>query len=187
MRHNVCISRFALCSTMLLLFSCTGDSLKNVEAISNKKLALNRDRTLGASIIYSDSAVVKARGSAPILDRVTEKTGAIYQEMPEGVKIDFYEKEALKGSIQSEYAIRREVEKMTVFRKNVEVTFPDGKFACQELTWDENKKEYRSPSGIYTKSDGTVLNATNFVASQDFNEITMSKATAEIYTKDGKL
>ena len=187
MSHHACITRFALCSLMLILASCTSDSLKNVEAISHKKLALNTDRTIDASVIYSDSAVVKAKGFAPILDRVTEKFGSIYQEMPAGVNIDFYEKGALKGSIKSDYAIRREAQKMTVFKKNVEVMFPDGKYTCQELTWDENKKVYQSPSGLYTKSDGTVLNATNFVATQDFNEITMSNATAEIYTKNGKL
>lgn len=185
-----CVLPFGMligCVLFFVLSSCTDDSLKNVEAISNRKLVLNRDRTIDAAVIYSDSAVVKARGFAPILDRVIEKSGTMYQEMPDGVKIDFYESGKHKGSITSEYAIRREAQKLTVFKKNVEVVFPDGKYTCQELTWDENAKVYRSPSGLYTKNDGTVLNATNFVASQDFNEITMTQASAEIYTKDGKL
>ena len=187
MKRGSVLQAGLICGFSLLLYACSGDPIKNVEAIPEEKLVLNRDRTIDAAVIYSDSAVVKARGSAPILDRVTEGNGAIYQEMPKGVKIDFYEGGVPKGSITSEYAIRREATKMTIFRKNVVVVFPEGKYTCQELTWDENKKVYLSPAGLYTKSDGTILNATNFVASQDFNEITMSGATAEIYTQDGKL
>jgi hypothetical protein len=46
--------------------SCTGDDLKNAAAISSKKITLTKDRTYGMDVIYSDSAIVKAKGYAPI-------------------------------------------------------------------------------------------------------------------------
>ncbi|RZL10605.1 MAG: hypothetical protein EOO89_20920 [Pedobacter sp.] len=167
----------------LFITGCGDEEINRVKKISAKKISLSLDRTLGVELVYSDSAVLKAKAFAPVMDKVTEPNGAVYQEMPKGIRIDFYELSLAKASITSNYAIRREKEKTTVFKRNVVVTYPDGKYTCEELTWDENKKTYFSPSGLYTKNDGTILNATNFDAAQDFSRVSMSYATADIYTK----
>ena len=179
---------FNLWSLASFLSSCGGDDLKKVSSIAANKITLTKDRTYGAEVIYSDSAKVKAKGYAPILDKVTPSTGAGYMEMPKGVKIYFLD-EFLKskGSITSDYAINKETEKITIFRKNVVVVTDNMTFTTEELTWDENKRLYTSPAGTVTTKDGNVLNGTSFSAPQDFSTYSITMPSGQANIENGKL
>ena len=172
-----------LCLFQLCLSSCGEDDLQKAAPLSAKdKLILNRDRTTDVNITYSDSAVVKATATAPIMDKITPKSGAVYQEMPEGVRIKFLnEKQGVKGSVTSDYAIQRESEKLVIFRRNVIVVNEELTFNTEELTWDQNKRMFFSPTGVVTKPDGTVINANNFSATEDFSIFKFEQATGEAY------
>ena len=175
-----------ICTAMILLTACEGDDLKKVPAIAPNKITLSKDRTQGVEIIYSDSARVKAKGYAPILDKVTPSSGAVYSEMPNGVKIYFYDDLLkTKGSITSNYAINKETEKITIFRKNVVVVTDNMTFTTEELTWDENKKMYFSPAGTILTKDGNKVSGTSFTAPQDFSTYSITLPSAEGYLKDG--
>lgn len=152
------------------LASCNDDDLKNTATISSKKITLSKDRSIDVDVIYSDSAYVKAKGFAPVLDKVTPSVGAIYNEMPKGVKIEFFDKFFKKtGTITSNYAIQKQTEKITIFRKNVIVVSDNITFTTEELTWDENKRMYYSPYGTVTTKDGDIITGTEFFAPQDFS------------------
>ncbi|RYG10494.1 MAG: LPS export ABC transporter periplasmic protein LptC, partial [Chitinophagaceae bacterium] len=143
-----CLLAFA---HLFLLVSCGDDDLKNAATISAKQLVLSKDRSYGVDIVYSDSAKVKAKGYAPILDKVTPSSGSMYNEMPKGVKIEFFDELMKKtGTITSDYAINKVGEKITIFRKHVVVVSPTITFTTEELIWDENKKLYTSPYGTVT-------------------------------------
>lgn len=174
-----------LIGCVAFLASCTDDDLKNANSVSSKKITLTKDRTLGADLTYSDSALVKAKGFAPVLDQVTPSYGAKYSEMPNGVKIQFYDQYLQEtGTITSDYAIHKETEKITIFRKNVVVVNDQITFRTEELTWDENKKEYFSPAGtVIRKSDGSIMNGTEFRAPQDFSTYYIKEATGDTYVK----
>jgi hypothetical protein len=172
--------------SMLLLASCGDDDLKKVPSIAANKITLSRDRTYDVDVIYSDSAKVKAKGIAPILDKVTPSQGAVYSEMPKGVKIFFYDDNMKsKGSISSNYAISKETEKITIFRRNVVVVNDNMTFTTEELTWDENKKMYFSPAGTITTKDGNRVTGTSFSAPQDFSSYEITLPSAEGYLKEG--
>ncbi|WP_367864751.1 hypothetical protein [Pedobacter sp. WC2423] len=173
-----------LCFVPLFLSSCNGDDLKKAATISSKKLTLSKDRSLKVEIVFSDSAVVKAKGFAPILDQVNPSSGSKYQEMPKGVKITFFDpKQNVTGTITSDYAIRKETEQVTIFKKNVVVVRDDLTFNTEELTWNQQKKMYFSPKGIVTRPDGTVLNALNFTAPEDFSSVAFEQGSGETYVK----
>lgn len=176
---------FFLIALLLLVASCNDDDLKNANTISSKKITLSKDRTYGVELTYSDSAVVKAKCYAPVLDKVTPSQGAAYSEMPKGVKIEFYDAYLqVTGTITSDYAIYKETEHITIFRKNVVVVNDQIIFKTEELIWDENKKMYFSPAGTVTrKSDGSVLNGTKFSAPQDFSTYSITEAAGETFVK----
>jgi len=166
-----------------LLSSCNDDDLKNAGALSGKDVTTS-DRTYDAQLTYSDSAYVKAIGSAPILDKISPKVGKQYSEMPDGVKIDFYDKFLKKtGSITSNYAIMKETEQLVIFRKKVVVINENMTFNTEELTWDQQKKMFFSPKGVVIKPDGSILDAVNFSAPQDFSYIITDTGTGETYIK----
>eukprot|EP01136_Pigoraptor_vietnamica_P003352 Opistho-1_new@32515 len=168
----------------MLQMSCNDDDLKNAASISSKKITLTKDRSYGVDVIYSDSAKVKAKGYAPILDKVTPSVGAMYNEMPKGVKIEFFD-DFLRstGNITSDYAINKETEKITIFKKNVVVISDNIKFTTEELTWDENKRMYFSPYGTVTTKDGDVITGTQFYAPQDFSTYNIIDAAGKTSVK----
>jgi hypothetical protein len=179
-RGVICI----LCMLQFFLSSCGEDDLKNASGLS-EKVSLSVDRTRGVQITYSDSAKVKAQGYAPILDKVTPVGKSGYQEMPKGVKINFLDDlMKIKGSITSDYAIMKDSEKTATFKRNVVVVNENMTFNTEELVWDQNKKLFLSPKGIVTKPDGTVLNAIEFSATEDFNLINWKNGTGETYVPD---
>jgi hypothetical protein len=173
---------FSLCCLQLFLSACNDDDLKKAGTISEKTTGFNANRTFGAEVIYSDSARVKAKGFAPILDKVTGKNGVNYQEMPKGVKIEFFNEKLTKdGTITSKYAIMKETEQLTIFKKNVVVVNANLTFNTEELVWNQKTKMFTSPKGIITKADGTVINAVNFTAPEDFSSVNFENAYGETY------
>jgi hypothetical protein len=171
----------------LFLASCGDDDLKNANAVASSKVTLTRERTIGVDIIYSDSARVKAKGSAPILDKVTPSNGSSYQEMVKGVNIDFYNPNGtIDGNLVCEYAIRKDTELKTEFRKNVVVKNSKGDtFSSQELIWDESKKYFYSNQRVYVKGvDGSIGEGINFKAPQDFSTYEMDSGNGELNMKE---
>lgn len=175
---------FLLVGQVLIMASCSDDDLKNAKSISSQKIILSKDRSYGVEVIYSDSAKVKAKGFATIYDKITPSIGPKYSEMPKGVKIEFFN-ELMKstGTIRSDYAINKETERITIFRKNVVVVTEKITFTTEELTWDENKKMYFSPKGTVTTKDGDVLTGTEFSAPQDFSTYRIVQAAGEAKVK----
>lgn len=173
-----------ICLIPLFLSSCGEDDLKKAATISSKKMILSKDRSLKVEITFSDSAVVKAKGIAPILDQVNPASGSKYQEMPKGVNITFFDPmQKITGTLVSDYAIRKETEQLTVFRKNVVVVRENMTFNTEEITWDQRKKMFFSPKGVITNPDGTVYNATNFRAPEDFSTFDSELGAGETYLK----
>lgn len=176
-------SCMALCLIQICTSSCGEDDLKKAAKLT--KVSLTTDTTRDVEITYSDSAKVKAQGFAPMLNKVTPSNGAVYQEMPKGIKINFLnEFMKIKGSITSDYAIMKDTEKIAIFRRNVIVVNEKLTFNTEELTWDQNKKMFFSPKGIVTKADGTVLDAIDFSATEDFNLINWVNGKGETYVPD---
>jgi len=182
-RSLTCFS-ILLCIFEVCLISCGQDDLKTAAKLSDKAI-LNRDRTKNVDIIYSDSAKVKAQGFAPVLDKVMPAHGGGYQEMPKGIKINFIDEFTnIKGSITSDYAIMKDAERMATFKRNVVVINESLTFNTEELIWDQNKKLFLSPKGIITKPDGTVLNAVDFSATEDFSVINWANGSGETYVPE---
>jgi hypothetical protein len=181
---GIIFSLVILCIFQLSLSSCGEDDLKKAPKLT-KKISLDTNRTTAVEIIYSDSAKVKAKGFAPVLDKITPASGAIFQEMPKGVKIEFLN-DSLKitGSITSDYAIMKETEKLTIFKRNVVVVNENLTFNTEELIWDQNKQMFFSPKGIVTQPDGSFANAENFSAPQDFSYYKTGSGYGETYVKE---
>lgn len=169
------------------LTSCGDDDLKKANAAAKLEQVLSRDTTKGVEIIYSDSAIVKAKGRAPLLVKVTPKNGAIYQEMSKGVNIDFFDQLGNpSGNLVCDYAIRKDQELKTEFRKNVVVKNIKGDtFNSEELIWDEQKKIFYSNQRVFVKgADGNIGNGINFKAPQDFSTYEMEQGSGELNMKE---
>jgi hypothetical protein len=180
-------SIIALSLGVSLFLSCSGDDLKKVSIIDSKKITFSKDRTEGVEIIYSDSARVKGRGVAPILDKVTPSSGGSYEEMPKGVTIYFFDvKGNPSGNLVCDYAIRKETELKTTFKKNVVVKNEKGDtFKSEELIWDEGRKLFYSTQRVYvTSPDGNNIDGVDFEAPQDFSSFKLKQGVGQVNVKE---
>jgi len=85
--------------------------------------------------------------------------------MPKGVKIIFYDDNLNpKGTITSDYAVRRDKENIIEFRKNVVASNSEGEtFKSEELIYDQTAKKLYSALPVQiTMTNGNVMNGTGF-------------------------
>ncbi|MFP5080801.1 hypothetical protein [Pedobacter sp. JCM 36344] len=182
--RSIIYSLIILCFLQVSLSSCGEDDLKTAAKLKGR-VSMSSDTTRSVDITYSDSAKVKAQGFAPVLVKVVPANGGSFQEMPKGIKINFLDPLAnVKGSITSDYAIMKDLEKTATFLRNVVVVNEKLTYNTEELVWDQTKKLFTSPKGVITKPDGTVLSAVNFTATEDFSTVTWENGTGEVYVPD---
>jgi LPS export ABC transporter protein LptC len=167
---------FGILSSCLLFSSCEND-LKDVERISNRSVSIPVDRSYGVEIIYSDSAKVKARMFAPELHHYnTEKP---YYEMPKGITLIILDENQKESSrVTSDYAIRRENEKITELKKNVVAVNKEGKiFKSEELIYDENQRKFFSNQLVSIVTQSQTINGTSFWADETFSYYEIQQST----------
>jgi LPS export ABC transporter protein LptC len=144
----------------VLTLSACENSLNDIKKIASKESDKPISRSTDVDIIYSDSAKVKIRVTAPlVIDH--DDTNKPYREMTKGIKLVFYNDDlTIKGTITADYAIQRDKENITEFRKNVVATNSQGQtFKSEELIDDENQKKFYStkPVAITSSSNGDVM------------------------------
>lgn len=164
----------------LFLISSCENNLKDVEQISAKKISVPVDKSIGVTMLYSDSGFVKAKIITP--EYLHYKTDKPYIEMKKGVTVIFYNIQQQEISrVRSDYAIRRENEKLVELRKNVVATNERGQtFKSEELIWDETKGRFFSNQLVSVTSQGNTLFGNNFWANQDFSYYEIVQASGDL-------
>ncbi len=166
----------------LFFWACEND-LKKVKEISSKEVNKPVETTVGVDVIYSDSAKVKARMTAPImLNHTATKTVKSYYEMPNGVHIDFYDlKQKIISTVTAEYAITKNDNKMITLKRNVVVVNNKGDtFKSQELIWDQiAKKFYSNQFSTLTQTAGNTISGSTFRCNEDLSNPEFLQSTGK--------
>jgi LPS export ABC transporter protein LptC len=162
--------------------ACEND-LSKVKAIELQEKG-QVEITKEAEIIYSDSAKVKAKLKTPIL--YNHKTSDPYYEMPKGIEVIFFDDNLQQTSkVTSDYAIRKEKQKVVELKKNVVAVNAEGKtFKSEELIWNENLKRFYSNQLVTITTDKAVISGTSFWATEDFSYYEIKQGAGPIQFND---
>jgi LPS export ABC transporter protein LptC len=174
----------ALFISMLLLSACEND-LKKIKEISARQVSQPIEVTTGVEIIRSDSAVVQAKMTTPVL--IEHSTAKPFYIMPKGVKVIFYDKAQHETStITADSGVYRQTEKLIEFHKNVVATNETGDvYRSEELIWDQTKSiMYSNRLVQITMSDGDVLNGINFKSDEKLTHPIMTQSTGVFNVSD---
>ena len=172
-----------LCVGFAVLPGCEND-LSNVRAIELRQQG-EVELTTNAEIIYSDSARVKAKLKAPQLFH--HKTKDPYYEMPKGIEVVFFDAFLKQSSkVTSDYAIRKENQRIIELRKNVIATNAEGKtFKSEELIWDENLKRFYSNKFVTIQAPNQdAFYGPGFWANEDFSYYEIIQGTGVFSLKE---
>jgi LPS export ABC transporter protein LptC len=167
-----------------LMTGCEND-LKDIQKISATEVNKPVEKYTGVDVVYSDSARVKAHMTAPLM--INYKVKNPYTEMPNGVKVIFYDNNLVATStITANYGVYRQSEKKIELRKNVVGTNVKGDtFTSDELIWDQNTKQVHSSKLVHVKlADGSITDGTSFVSDENFEHWTLTQGTGIIHVKN---
>ncbi len=149
------------------LFSCENKTSDIDDLIS--KMEIGKEMAEEVEILYSDSAIVRAKIVAPVmimdLDRTSES-----QEFPDGVVVDFFDDfQNTSSTLSGLYAIRYIRKGQVIVRDSVVWESVSGeKLETQELIWDEKAEKIYSDKFVVISRPSEIIYGHGFEAGQDF-------------------
>ena len=157
---------FLLILYIVGLSSCETD-LEKVTLVTGKESA-PVENSEGLTILYSDSARVKVKITAPRLVRFgTEKP---YTELPAGVHVEFYDPAMrINSTLDAKYALRRDAESIMEAKNDVVVVNAKGeKLNTEHLVWNEKTAKISSDKFVKITTADKIIYGNGFEANQDF-------------------
>lgn len=185
--------RLLLNVALLILFaiviSCEPD-LKEVDRIASIQAEEPVDISLGVTIIFSDSAKVKARLVAPEMRNYSTLDNPYY-EFQKGLTIYFFDDFGNESQqITADYAIRRELEEIVEFHNNVVITRADGvQIKTEELIHNEKENTFynNSPVSGYSKDGRNYFQGASFKSDGDFKNIEVQNTTGVMHLEGNRV
>lgn len=185
-RNSVLAMMSALLAATLLV-SCETD-LKEVDRIAAIQAEEPVDISHGVTVIYSDSAVVKAKMTSPEMRHYN--VDEPYYEFQKGVTIVFYDDHGVETQrITSDYAIQKEVPELTEFKGNVVITRADGSIIkTEELIYDQKANTFYNhvPIEAYFKDGRGNFMGSSFTSDVSFENIEVQNSTGLYIFEEGE-
>lgn len=187
------LSFFGLGVAFVLLLSACETDLKEVNRLASIQEEEPIDISRGVTVIFSDSARVKAKLTSPEMHvfnglKGDSVVGEAYNEFPKGIKIVFYDEQGDElQNIVSDYAIRKTDQKLVEFRGNVVITRQDGSvIKTEELIHNEETNTFYNNVPIfgYSKDGHSSFQGSSFQADGDFKNIIIEQTTGITYLQD---
>lgn len=154
--------------------------------LTHIKDSLSVETGTDVTINYTDSAVLRARIFAPLMQRFPTAKEP-YIEMSEGVKADFYDPSGeVQSSLVANYAINYELKEMIIIRDSVRVINKrDEEIKTEELIWDKKARKVYSDKPVRIRErDEKILIGEGFESNETFTKYTIKKLTGTINIKE---
>ena len=162
--------------------SCENDNEKIALITAPDKLPL--EKIEGLETIYSDSAIIKVRVTAPVLHKYINPKPIT--ELPSGINIDFYDDNLnVVSKLRAKYAIHYEQDKKWIASNDVIVLNKKGEqLNTEKLVWDEETGKLTSDEFVKITTPDEIIMGKGFEADQDFNSYKIFKVTGNITVKE---
>ena len=138
----------------------------------------------GLETIYSDSAIIKVKVIAPVLNKYTSPK--LLTEMPKGLNISFYDNDLhVISNLNAKYAIHYEQEHRWMAKNDVVVVNQKGEqLNTEKLLWDENTGKIYPDEFVKITTPDEIIMGKGFEANQDFSKYKIFKVTGNITVKE---
>ena len=160
--------------------SHTADELKVAD---EQKDSLSVEVATDVKIVYTDSAILRAKIFAPVMKRFPDRTNP-YLEMSNGIKANFYnEYGEIQSSLTAQYAINYEKKDVIEIRDSVRVINKnDEEIKTDELIWDKKNRTVHSDKPVRVRiRDEKIIMAEGFESDETFIRYKFKKVTGIVY------
>lgn len=186
------ILHISLIVIIFLSFTACENDIEMVNSITSaieKQLPLESSKNV--EFLYSDSATVRARLKAPLIDRYGGKKP--YLELPKGMNIVFYQKtKAEQTKLTANYGIGYDngngvMEKMEAKGNVIVINEKGEKLNTEHLIWNAFTKKIYTDDFVKITTKDQVIWGDGMEADQDFSEYQIKNVKGEIDIKDADL
>lgn len=169
--------------------ACETDT-REVDRLANIEAELPVDISRGVTVIFSDSAVVKAKIVASEMRQFMDSDQPYY-DFPEGITIYFYDPEGVQTQqITADYAIRYEYEERVEFRHNVVITRADGiRIETEELMHDEKEETFYNsvPIAGFSADGRNTFHGSSFRSDAALKNIEVQNTTGNVFLEGDRV
>jgi LPS export ABC transporter protein LptC len=175
----------------LLLTACENDIavVNSVTSANQEQLPLDAQKNV--EMLYSDSAIVRAKLTAPQVDRYVDRNveKKNYTEMPKGMLVIFYnslgkEENRLKADYGISHESTKGMDKMEA-KRNVRVVNEKGdKLETEHLIWDAATKKIYTDKFVKITTKEQVIWGEGLKADQDFSKYEILRPQGVIQVDD---
>lgn len=167
------------------LMSCSGGtkSIEDMSELNKQRDSLTVEIAEDVQIVYTDSALLRAKIDAPIMKRYPDQEKPRL-EMTEGVVATFYnEISEVTSTLTAKYAIHYEKEDVIEIRDSVVVLNKnDEEIHTDELIWDKKKRRVTSDKPVRVRiRDEKIIKAEGFESDEKFLDYRFKKVTGVVY------
>lgn len=158
----------AAVAVLLLFAACDTAQKREHQVFTSDDTAVEVGQEV--EILYSDSALVRVRVTAPVLHNYTERENP-RQEFPSGLKVEFLAPNlTVKSTLTAKTATRFNEKGLIVARDSVVLnTVQQERLETEELTWDERKALVSTEKFVKITKPGEVIYGFGLEANQDFS------------------
>lgn len=186
MKSSPCFCLFLLLA-LLGFSSCENDiaTVNSITAANETQLPLESGKNV--EVLYSDSAIVRAKLSAPQLDRYMGKKN--YMEMPKGMLVIFYDEQRKEQNrLKADYGIGYDngngMDRMEAKRHVVVINEKGDKLETEHLVWNAATKQIYTEQFVKITTKEEIIWGTGLKANQDFSEYEITHPQGEIAVDD---
>jgi len=135
----------------------------------------------GITILYSDSAELKVKMTAPEMQKFDEAQGTKepYTVLPKGLYALFYDLEGkASASLKANYGVRYDRSRKMEVKYKVEVINEKGeKLETEHLVWDERTKRITTNEFVKITTGTEIITGQGLESNQDFSEYEIKQIT----------
>lgn len=169
---------------LLPLAACENDIqvVNSITSATEKQLPLDSEHDV--ELLYSDSAIVRAKLTAPLMDHYVGKKN--YTEMPKGMLVIFFNAERKEQNrLKADYGIGYDntgngMDKMEAKRHVVVVNEKGDKLETEHLTWNAATKKIYTDEFVKITTKDEIIWGTGLEANQDFSEYEIKHPQGEV-------
>ena len=167
----------------LLVSSCVNEK-SEVEKVTLEEI-LPVEVTYDSEIYFTDDAKLKIEAFAPEMHRFNGEM--IYNEMPKGVKVIFYDSLQVESSrLTSDYAIDKVTEHIMEAKNNVVIINSEGEeLQTEHLIWDRKERKIYSDEFVKITTEDEVIMGEGFESNEQFSKYKILKPKGTIPKEDG--
>ena len=168
---------------LFLFLACSSTPQELTTAYNSEDVQV--ERLENVEILYSDSAQVRVRVTAPVMLRHLERSNA-QQEFTEGILVEFIDdSNRVNGSLRANYGQRFETSQKVIVRDSVVWNSGQGEqLETEELTWNERDKKIITNKFVTITRPEEIIYGHGFEAEQDFSHARIKAVEGRIKLKE---